>query len=68
MEQLQQADLNVTANRLELRKLEGKHHALFMLIKKEKKVRGMVDHMFVDEADILVIARADKSDPIPVVS
>ena len=66
MEQLQQADLNVTANRLELRKLEGKHHALLMKIKKD--VRGMVDHMFVDESNILVIASADKSDPIPVVS
>ena len=66
MEQLQQADLNVTANRLELRKLEGKHHALFMKIKKD--VRGMVDHMFVDESNILVIASAEKSDPIPVVS
>ena len=66
IEQLQQAYLNVTTNRIEMRKLEGKHHALFMLIKKD--VRGMVEHMFIDEADILVIASADRSDSIPVVS
>ena len=64
MERLQQADLNVPANRIELRELEGKHHTLFMMVRND--ARGLIDHMFVDEADILVIASADKSDPIPV--
>ena len=66
MERLQQVDLNVPANRIELRKLECKHHALFMLVRKD--ARGLGDHMFVDEAGILVIASAEISDPIPVVS
>jgi hypothetical protein len=65
IEELQQSDLNVPKNRTELIRLEGQHHKLLTSIHKD--VRGMVEHMFVNEADILVIASADRHDPIPVV-
>ena len=65
IEELQQSDLNVRKNRTELTKLKGQHHKLLTSIHRD--VRGMFEHIFVNEADILVIASADRHDPIPVI-
>ena len=49
-----------------LAKAQGAHHAAFISLRKPE--RGFVDHCFVNELDILVIANANKADPIPVIT
>lgn len=44
---------------------EGEYYKAFKAI--PRQIQGYVEHMFIDEADILVIANANRQDPIPVI-
>jgi hypothetical protein len=49
-----------------IRKIEGEYYAIAKSI--NSQILGYVEHMFIDEGDILVIASANKQDPIPVIN
>ena len=48
------------------RALQTVHHKAFLRLHKD--IRGFVQHMFVLETGVLVIASSDRQDPIPVIS
>ena len=49
-----------------VRDAQSAHHNALMAL--PKGVRGFVDHMFVNEVNVLVIANANREDPIPVIN
>jgi hypothetical protein len=50
----------------DIRKAQGIHHSAMVSL--HKTVRGFVQHMYVNELGLLVIANANKEDPIPVIT
>jgi hypothetical protein len=49
-----------------IRGAQGAHHSALISLRKD--VRGFVDHCYINDKGILVIANANKEDPIPVIT